>query len=51
MAAAAGTQEVEARLEVWPEMIHVWHFFHPVLGEGRRALDTAGGYIRDRMEE
>ena len=51
LAAAAGAQEVEARLEVWPEMIHVWHFFHPVLGEGRRALDTAGGYIRDRMGE
>ena len=51
LAAAAGAQEVEARLEVWPEMIHVWHFFHPLLGEGRRALDTAGGYIRDRMEE
>ena len=51
LAAAAGAQEVEARLEVWPEMIHVWHFFHPVLGEGRRALNTAGGYIRDRMEE
>ncbi|MGH7786644.1 MAG: alpha/beta hydrolase [Candidatus Binatia bacterium] len=51
LAAAAGAQEVDARLEVWPEMIHVWHFFHPVLGEGRRALNTAGAYIRDRMEE
>ena len=49
LAAAAGAQEVEARLEVWPEMIHVWHFFHPVLAEGRRALDTAGAYIGDRM--
>lgn len=49
LAAAAGAQEVEARLEVWPEMIHVWHFFHPVLADGRRALDTAGSYIRERM--
>lgn len=51
LTAAAGAHEVAARLEVWPEMIHVWHFFHPVLGEGRRALNTAGAYVRDRMEE
>ena len=49
LTAAAGAQEVEARLEVWPEMIHVWPFFHPVLADGRRALESAGAYIRDRM--
>jgi monoterpene epsilon-lactone hydrolase len=38
------------RLEAWPRMIHVWHFFHPMLSDGRRALDSAGGYIKDRMD-
>ena len=49
LAATAGAQRVEVRLEVWPEMFHTWHLYFPVLGEGRRAIDTAGTYIRDRM--
>lgn len=51
LASAAGAAEVEVRLEVWPQMIHVWHFFHPMLGEARRAIGTAGAFIRDRMGE
>ena len=50
LAAAAAHAEVEVRLEAWPRMIHVWHFFHPMLSDGRRALDSAGGYIKDRMD-
>lgn len=49
LAATAGAQGVEVRLEVWPEMFHTWHLYFPVLDAGRRALDIAGTYIRDRM--
>jgi monoterpene epsilon-lactone hydrolase len=40
---------LETTLEVWDEMIHVWHFFHPQLEEGREALARVGQYIRDRV--
>ena len=49
VAGVAGGQEVPVRLEVWPEMLHVWHFFHPVLADGRKALAQAGDFIRERM--
>lgn len=42
--AAAGDAAVT--LETYPEMIHVWHLFHPQLAAGRRALASAGGFIR-----
>jgi len=48
-AGAAGAAEVPVRLEVWPEMLHVWHFFHPLLGEGRRAIAEAGAFVRQHM--
>lgn len=51
LAAAASAQEVSVRLEAWPEMLHVWHLFHPILGEARRALAVAGAFIRERMDE
>jgi acetyl esterase/lipase len=50
LAGLAGAAAVPVRLEVWPEMIHVWHFFHPMLADGRRALADAGQFIRGRME-
>ena len=42
-ARAAG---VAATLEVWPDMIHVWHWFHPMLDEGRKAVAGIGDFIR-----
>ena len=50
LACVAGAQEVDVRLEVWPDMVHTWHYFYPMLQEGRRALTVAGAYIRDRIE-
>ena len=46
LAGAAGAAEVSVRLEIWPEMLHVWPMFHPVLQEGRRALVEIGDFIR-----
>ena len=37
------------RLEVWPEMIHVWHWYLTLLPEAREAIDQAGAWIRARL--
>jgi phosphinothricin tripeptide acetyl hydrolase len=37
---------VEVALEVWPEMIHVWHWFFPMLDEGQQAIDRIGEFAR-----
>jgi hypothetical protein len=29
-------------------MIHVWHFFHPMLEEARDAITSAAQFIRER---
>ncbi|HEY2178445.1 MAG TPA: alpha/beta hydrolase [Caulobacteraceae bacterium] len=50
LATALAHAEVEVRLEAWPRMIHVWHFFHPMLAEGRRAIASAGEFISERMD-
>jgi acetyl esterase/lipase len=45
-AQAAG---VDVTLEVWDEMIHVWHFFAATAPESRRAIERVGRYIRERV--
>jgi acetyl esterase/lipase len=49
LAAAAGAQEVAVRLEVWPEMLHVWHMFHPAVADARKAIAHAGAFIQEHM--
>ena len=44
-AKAAG---VDATLEVWDRMIHVWHWFLPMLDEAQDAVDGIGRFIRMR---
>jgi phosphinothricin tripeptide acetyl hydrolase len=39
----------KVELEVWPEMIHVWHWFLPWLDEARAAVDGIGRFIRARL--
>jgi len=46
LAGAAANADVAVTLEVYPDMIHVWHLFHQQLAAGRRALDAAGHFIR-----
>lgn len=43
---AAGT---EATLEVWDDMIHVWHFFAFILPEGQQAIDRIGAFVREHV--
>jgi acetyl esterase/lipase len=44
-ARAAG---VDVEIEVWDDMIHVWHAFSLVLPEARQATDRIGAYLKER---
>ncbi len=46
LARVAGAADVAVDLQIWPEMIHVWHLFHPELNAGRRAIEVGGDFIR-----
>jgi monoterpene epsilon-lactone hydrolase len=50
LAALAGAAHVAVTLEIWPEMIHVWHVMHPVLAAGRKAIANGGAFIRATMD-
>ena len=45
-ARAAG---VDVILEEWPSMIHVWHWFLPMLEEAERAIATIGSFVHARI--
>jgi len=36
---------VDVTLEVWDEMIHVWHAFAALLPEGQQAIDRIGDFL------
>ena len=40
---------VSVNLHVWPEMIHVWHWFAPVLSEGRAAIDELASFLDTKL--
>jgi len=44
-AKAAG---VSTKLEVWPEMIHVWQLFASFLPEGQQAIEGIGKFVIER---
>ena len=37
---------VDVTVEIWPEMIHVWHLFAPMLDKGQEAIDRIGAFVR-----
>jgi len=39
---------VDVRVEEWPAMIHVWHWFEPMLEEAGRAIADIGEFVRSR---
>jgi acetyl esterase/lipase len=38
----------DVTLEVWDEMVHVWHAFAFVLPEGREAIDKIAAFLNER---
>jgi monoterpene epsilon-lactone hydrolase len=49
LAERADAAGVDVTLEVWPEMVHVWHFFAGMLPEGQQAIDRIGEWVRQRL--
>lgn len=49
LARAAGAADVAVTLEVWPHMIHAWQLWNARLEPGRRALASAGGFMRQHL--
>jgi monoterpene epsilon-lactone hydrolase len=45
----ARRQGVDMTLEVWPEMVHVWHWYATELDEGREAIESIGEFIKRRL--
>ena len=43
-ARAAG---VDSTLQVWEEMVHVWHIFAPILPEGQQAIESIGQFLKE----
>ena len=49
LGARARAAGVDATVEEWPAMIHVWHWFLPMLDEAERALAAIGDFVRARV--
>jgi epsilon-lactone hydrolase len=49
LAAVAGETDVPVTLEIWPHMIHAWPLWNAHLEPGRRALVSAGAFIRRHL--
>jgi acetyl esterase/lipase len=49
LAEAAGVADVDVKLEIWPHMIHAWPVWNAGLEDGRKALASAGTFIRTNM--
>lgn len=45
LAALAGAAKVSVTLEVWPDMVHVFHFFYPMLTDARSAIARIGRWV------
>jgi monoterpene epsilon-lactone hydrolase len=46
LAATAGAADVDVTLQIWPHMIHAWPVWNAKLEDGRRALASAGQFMR-----
>lgn len=46
LAARADAAGVDVSVEAWGGMMHVWHFFHPMLSEGRDAIARIGTFVK-----
>ncbi|MDR3532922.1 MAG: alpha/beta hydrolase [Rhodopila sp.] len=49
LARKAGAADVIVDLQIWPEMIHIWHLYFPVLSAGRRAIASGGSFVRNAV--
>lgn len=50
LARLAGMADVIVNLQIWPEMIHVWPLYHPVLAAGRQAIASGGSFVKSVLK-
>jgi phosphinothricin tripeptide acetyl hydrolase len=50
LAIAASQAGVHTTLEVWPRMVHVWHWYAPILDEGQRAIERIAQFARGALD-
>jgi epsilon-lactone hydrolase len=50
LAERVGAADVSTRLEIWPNMPHVWHLFGFMLSEGRDAIRSAGAFLETHID-
>lgn len=50
LAARAGAAQVAVTLEVWPGMMHVFQYFHPMLTDARTAIGRIGNWVDGALE-
>ena len=49
LAAKARSDGVDVTLEIWPDMVHVWHVFAGRVPEATDAVAAVGRFVRDRV--
>ena len=49
LSARARAAGVDVTLEEWPAMIHVWHWFLPMLDEADQGIAVIGNFVRSRI--
>jgi monoterpene epsilon-lactone hydrolase len=49
LARKAGAADVIVDLQIWPEMIHIWHIYFPMLAAARRAIAAGGSFVRNAI--
>ena len=49
-AARAEAAEVDIRLEVYPDMVHVWHLMRAVTSTAQHAIDEIGAFVRKHTD-
>jgi epsilon-lactone hydrolase len=50
LARRAGLADVPVDLQIWPEMMHVWHIYSAELKAGRGAIEAGGAFIRSMID-
>ena len=49
LADAMSAAGVDATMEVWPDALHAWHIFAPVIPESLAAIDAVGEFVRAKI--
>lgn len=48
---AASEAGVHTTLEVWPRMVHVWHWYARMLDEGQQAIERVARFMHGTLRQ